>query len=1039
MGRGVTERDRAEAVERVYGQAVELPREERARFLNEACSGDPGLRNAVESLLERSADAESFFARLGDVVRIPPTDALPPRFETGDRVGPYEIEGELGRGGMGIVYRARDIRLGRAVALKFLPSHLSADPEAKTGLVAEAKAASATDHPNIATLYEIGEAPDGSLYLAMPCYQGQTLKERLAQGGSVPPAEARTIARQIAEGLAAAHRRGVIHRDVKPANVFLTEDGFVKLLDFGVAKLAESDVTQSGRAVGTAAYMSPEQARGERVDHRTDLWSLGVVLYEMITGRRPFQGEREAAVVRAILEDPAPAPAGPEGAAPSDLAAIVRRLLAKVPAERYGSAAEVVQDLASGYPRGRAAGWRRRPRWALPAVGAAAIAAALALIVFRPGEGEVASAEDARTVAVLPFEVRGDDEYAYLREGMVNLLSASLEGPAHLRVVPPSVLLSRYERESPERLTLEGAARFASVMGAGRFVLGEIVEVEGSLRIQASLYDRDRLDDPVATATVEGAAARLFNLVDELSAQLMLAPHEGPGGRMARAAAVSTTSLEAFKAYFDGERSLAAGDFDAAIEALQRATAADTAYALAYYRLAQAAGWDLRYRQAREAALAAQRHAARLAPHERLLVDALVALMERDVAGAERLYYQALSDRPDDVEAWHGLGEVLFHSNHLRGRSRDEARRPFERAMQLDPEHGESRFHLLQLAAWDRRRADFEAQYQTLPASERTSLEWRALRAFAFGDSVARAAVVDEMGRSEDRERYRAALRVASYARDLDAAAQLARLQIDGARLPEQRSEGLQLLSRIELARGRPRAARAVLMELFALDPAEARELRALFAALPFVPLDRAELDNLEREFTAWRPEPDRGAALRPYVLGLLDVRRGDRAGALSRAAELDAMGRDPVPDSLAQGYAAVLRAYVALREDDAAAALEHLEAAPWAITQLGGGTGAAFYARTLERYLKAEILQALGRSDEALGWYRSVAEFSSHGVPYMAPSALREAEQAARIGDEALAVERYRRFLAMWGGAEPELQPIAQAARRRLTGLVVE
>src|SRR4029077_10511614 len=200
----------------------------------------------------------------------------------------YRILGPVGIGGMGVVYRAVDTLLGRTVALKFLPPMLTPNSQAKSRFLDEARAASALDHPNVCTIYEIGETAEGQLYLAMACYDGETLKDRLERG-PLEVAEALHIAAQGAGALAKAHRQGIVHRDIKPANLMITADGIVKILDFGIAKLPEQ--AQAGPLLGTPAYMSPEQARGEEVDARSDVWSLGAVVYEMLAGRPPGRNE----------------------------------------------------------------------------------------------------------------------------------------------------------------------------------------------------------------------------------------------------------------------------------------------------------------------------------------------------------------------------------------------------------------------------------------------------------------------------------------------------------------------------------------------------------------------------------------------------------------------------------------------------------------------------------------------------------------------------------------------------------------------------
>ncbi len=256
----------------------------------------------------------------------------------GRTVGQYQITEQLGSGGMGIVYMATDSKLGRTVALKFLPPHLSFDDLAKERFTQEARAASALDHANICTIHDIGEDEDGQLFIVMAFYDGQTLKYRLEEG-LLSQDSAIGTGYQIVRGLARSHEAGIVHRDIKPANIMITDRGDVKILDFGVAKLSESaDLTQSGATVGTAAYMSPEQARGESVDHRADIWSVGVLLYEMLTGKRPFQGGYEAALTYEIINaSPAPMPSS----LPDGIAEIVSRCLAKRPEDRFQSSDEL--------------------------------------------------------------------------------------------------------------------------------------------------------------------------------------------------------------------------------------------------------------------------------------------------------------------------------------------------------------------------------------------------------------------------------------------------------------------------------------------------------------------------------------------------------------------------------------------------------------------------------------------------------------------------------------------------------------------------
>ena len=274
------------------------------------------------------------------------------KLATGTRIGPYEIVSSLGAGGMGEVYRARDSRLGREVALKVLPAAVSADRDRVKRFEQEAVAAGALSHPNVLSIYDVGKH-EGAPYLVSELLEGESLASELA-AGRLSVRRALEYAVQIAKGLAAAHERGILHRDLKPSNVFVTPEGHVKILDFGLAKLitsqAERNLTSSptsgtapGAVLGTLGYMSPEQLRGQTVDPRGDIFSFGAILYEMVAGRRAFRGESAADVMSAILRDDPPFPVGDR--VPSSLQRLMRRCLEKNPAQRYQSARDLAFDL----------------------------------------------------------------------------------------------------------------------------------------------------------------------------------------------------------------------------------------------------------------------------------------------------------------------------------------------------------------------------------------------------------------------------------------------------------------------------------------------------------------------------------------------------------------------------------------------------------------------------------------------------------------------------------------------------------------------
>jgi len=329
--------ERWERVQLLFDELIELdsgPRRARLELLSRT---DPSLSGELRSLIDAHERAGDFLDLLGapapDRSGVSNVGAEP---ETA--IGStYELVREIGRGGMGRVYLAHDHRLDRHVALKLLPAEQRTDPGRNARFLAEARAAAALDHPNVATIYEIGETRDGGLFIAMAYYDGETLRDRIARG-PLPVAEALGIARQVAEGLDAAHRRGIVHRDIKPANILITAHGVAKIVDFGIAKIDGHGRTGPGEMLGTLHYMAPEQVRGETVDARADLWALGVVLYEMLAGERPWSGESAAAVLHGVLHEP---PASLPDEVPLAVRRVLDRLLARNPNDRYASAEEL--------------------------------------------------------------------------------------------------------------------------------------------------------------------------------------------------------------------------------------------------------------------------------------------------------------------------------------------------------------------------------------------------------------------------------------------------------------------------------------------------------------------------------------------------------------------------------------------------------------------------------------------------------------------------------------------------------------------------
>jgi len=597
----------------------------------------------------------------------------------------------------------------------------------------------------------------------------------------------------------------------------------------------------------------------------------------------------------------------------------------------------------------------------------------------------------ATTIAVLPFAVRGDARFAYLGEGMVDLLASKLDHAGEIRTVDPRALL--HALAGGEVAAGDGAA-VARRFGAGRYLEGAIVEAGGRLQATASLY----APDGVAVASVHAAVdeeRELFELVDELTRQLLAAQGVAPGTRLTRMAALTTTSLDALKAYLVGERELRAGRYFDAMERFEAAVEADPSFALAYYRLAAAAAGCALPDFAREVADRGAKHQQRLSPHDRLVFGAQRAWLHGAVEQAESLYTGITGTYPDDVEAWFHLGDLLFHSNPLRGRSAVEARAPFERVLRLAPDHVAGMVHLARIAAIEGRTAemlDLIGRILRVSPDGDQALAMRALRAYATRDRAEIARVTAELQQARAITVGIAFADVALYAGDLAGAAELARSFLQAARAPELRALCHILLAHLALAADDGAGARAELAAAESLDPTWGLEMRACFATLPFLPVPEPELREVRDAVARWDPA---GAppstfvifamhnylhpAIRLYLLGLLELRLGDLAAAAERLealAELEAGG--PLVRNLTVELDAAL-AHARGRDAEALARLERARPELW--FQLT--VASPFFSLASQRFLRARLLVVLGRTAEAEAWYRSMAERSPYELIY--------------------------------------------------------
>jgi TolB-like protein/Flp pilus assembly protein TadD len=627
--------ERWRQIEELYHAARALEGQERAAFVKKTCAHDVGLQQELESLLASGDEAESFFETPAldhaakelakakkEAAGREDADAW-----VGRMVSHYRVQEKLGGGGMGVVYKAEDTQLGRLVALKFMPAELAQDLKFIERFRREARAASALDHPNICTVYEIGEH-EGQPFIAMQYMEGETIKRRM-KGQALKTEELLDLSIPIADALEVAHSKGIIHRDIKPANIFVARHGEAKLLDFGLAKrvpavakrrttqgggeagtpgdetsdLGEDSLTSTGLTMGTVEYMSPEQVRGEALDGRTDIFSFGIVLYEMATGRRPFSGDSAGAVLGAVLTRTPPSPRELNPDLPPKLEEIINKTLEKDRALRYQTAAELRTDLQrlKRETAGKAGAglavlwWARRAadrprRWVLAGVVAVLVVLLAVLAGLNVGglrdrvlRRAGPSIPKIESLAVLPLQnLSGDPSQEYFADGMTEELIATLGKISALRVISRTSIM-RYKK------TDKSLPQIAKELNVDAVIEGSVLRSGDTVRITAQLIHAAS-DRHLWAESYQRGLRDILALQSDIAQQvarevrIKLTPQEQT--RLARSRPVDPVAYEAFLKGRFYQSASGVGFSQKSLEYFQQAIDKDPQYAEAYAWLA---------------------------------------------------------------------------------------------------------------------------------------------------------------------------------------------------------------------------------------------------------------------------------------------------------------------------------------------------------------------------------------------------------------------------------------------------------------------
>jgi tetratricopeptide (TPR) repeat protein/predicted Ser/Thr protein kinase len=618
----------------------------------------------------------------------------------GKTISHYKILEKLGEGGMGVVYKAQDTKLDRPVALKFLPPHISDNAEEKARFIHEAQSASALNHPNVTTIYGIEESPEG-LFIVMEYVEGKTIKE-IAEKDALSIKKVLDIGIQICEGLATAHEKGIVHRDIKSDNIMLTPRGQVKIMDFGLAKLkGATKITETGTTLGTAAYMSPEQASGEEVDQRSDIFSFGVVLYELLTGQLPFKGDHQAAIIYSVInEEPQPI-ARFNNRVSVKLEDIVFKALAKEKEERYQHIDDLLADLrrerkSLEYVKTTQIPVAEPPqpkRKLLPFIIPASIVFIVALIFFvlKPFKFEIVPEKGAvakeNSLAIMYFENLVDrEDKERLGEIVTNLLITGLSESQYLNVVSSQRLydiLKLLGKEGTKVIDKSVASQVATQAGAKWMLLGSILQVEPQVILTSQLVEVES-GRVLSSERITGEPGeKIFSMVDKLTVEVkkdLSLPAQAQKEETPKVADVTTYSPEAYRYYLEGRDYLYKMYTAEAEKSFRKALEFDSTFAMAYLWLATGVGTETKEEQKRLIAKAVK-YSDKVSQKEKYYIKSQEANISGNYTQAIKELQKIVERYPDEKLAFFMIGQI-YYSNL---REFEESVHYLNKAIEIDP------------------------------------------------------------------------------------------------------------------------------------------------------------------------------------------------------------------------------------------------------------------------------------------------------------------------------------------------------------------